>query len=252
MANEKDVIVCDAENDEDLQAIANAAKVLSQRTVWAWAAGLACYLLPAVGLARAPKAIHDACELARSYVPALFVVGSLADTSREQARALAAAPDMLTLTIPRSALLSSEQSSAWREYGRLICERLKCSQDVLVLLDSPDTCASRQDQFVPRSWARMIRPCAHYAGTLVATGGETARAIMEAWGIRRLRLLGEVEPGLPYAITDGWSRQILILTKAGGFGSPDTLLRCRDFLQMFGGRADDRTTQRSLVDHQKS
>jgi uncharacterized protein YgbK (DUF1537 family) len=42
-------------------------------------------------------------------------------------------------------------------------------------------------------------------------------------GIGELRLLGEVEPGVPFGIApDG----TLVCTKAGGFGSADTLLRC--------------------------
>ena len=37
------------------------------------------------------------------------------------------------------------------------------------------------------------------------------------------RSLGEVEPGVPFGLArDG----TLVCTKAGGFGRPDTLLRC--------------------------
>jgi 4-hydroxythreonine-4-phosphate dehydrogenase len=62
-------------------------------------------------------------------------------------------------------------------------------------------------------------PRVHY----VLTGGETARAVLGARGIREIRLLGEVEPGVPFGIArDG----TLICTKAGAFGAPDTLLRC--------------------------
>ena len=46
----------------------------------------------------------------------------------------------------------------------------------------------------------------------------------------RLTLLGEVEPGLPYSVASCGGREILILTKAGGFGTRETLLRCREFL----------------------
>jgi 4-hydroxythreonine-4-phosphate dehydrogenase len=76
----------------------------------------------------------------------------------------------------------------------------------------------------------MLAPCADRVGALVATGGETARAILDAWGIQRLRLLGEIEPGLPWSLAECANRDVLILTKAGGFGTPGTLLRCREFL----------------------
>jgi 4-hydroxythreonine-4-phosphate dehydrogenase len=62
-------------------------------------------------------------------------------------------------------------------------------------------------------------PKAHY----VLTGGETARAVLGALGIRDYRLLGEVEPGVPFGMArDG----TLICTKAGAFGGPGTLARC--------------------------
>jgi uncharacterized protein YgbK (DUF1537 family) len=57
----------------------------------------------------------------------------------------------------------------------------------------------------------------------VLTGGETARAVLGARGIREYTLLGEVEPGVPFGMArDG----TLICTKAGAFGQPDTLAKC--------------------------
>jgi 4-hydroxythreonine-4-phosphate dehydrogenase len=62
-------------------------------------------------------------------------------------------------------------------------------------------------------------PRAHF----VLTGGETARAVLGARGIRVLRLLGEIEPGVPFAMApDG----TLVCTKAGAFGGPGTLVKC--------------------------
>jgi D-threonate/D-erythronate kinase len=62
-------------------------------------------------------------------------------------------------------------------------------------------------------------PRVHY----VLTGGETARAVLAARGIRELSLLGEVEPGVPFGMApDG----TLVCTKAGAFGRPGTLANC--------------------------
>ena len=60
------------------------------------------------------------------------------------------------------------------------------------------------------------------------TGGETARAVLGARAIDGYRLLGEVEPGVPFGLArDG----TLVCTKAGAFGRADTLLRCVARLQ---------------------
>ena len=59
--------------------------------------------------------------------------------------------------------------------------------------------------------------------------------MLDAWGIDRMRLLGEIEPGLPYSVAECGGREMLVLTKAGGFGGPDTMLRCREFVHNLAG-----------------
>ena len=63
-------------------------------------------------------------------------------------------------------------------------------------------------------------------GTLLLTGGETAVAVCRALETASLRLDGEVEPGLARgALLDGPFAGLAVVTKAGGFGDPDTLVR---------------------------
>jgi hypothetical protein len=45
-----------------------------------------------------------------------------------------------------------------------------------------------------------------------------------------LRLIGELEKGVPVSVTENWSRQLPVITKAGDFGKPETLLTCSKFL----------------------
>ena len=67
----------------------------------------------------------------------------------------------------------------------------------------------------------------HVAGlkTLVLSGGETAAAVLDAVGIRLLRVKGEVLPGLPLCNAADLPGFPDLVTKSGGFGPPDTLLR---------------------------
>ncbi len=232
LADKADVLVCDAETDADLDAIAKAAMVLHPKTVWCGSAGLARQIPRAAGFAPlADHALGFVSLRASVSGPTLFVVGSPANVSIEQARALAAAPDIITITIPRALVLSTQPSPAVQEYTQQISASLKQGTDVLVQLAGSEPCAAEDAPRLTSSLARLIVPCADHAGALVATGGETARAILDAWGIQRLRLLGEVEPGLPWSVTEGWHRAVIVLTKAGGFGGPGTLLHCRDFLR---------------------
>ncbi|HEX5935649.1 MAG TPA: four-carbon acid sugar kinase family protein [Pseudorhizobium sp.] len=57
------------------------------------------------------------------------------------------------------------------------------------------------------------------AAALLLSGGATAEAVLAKIGIARFRLLGECRPGLGLASAGGWH----IITKSGGFGSPETL-----------------------------
>lgn len=59
--------------------------------------------------------------------------------------------------------------------------------------------------------------------TLLATGGETARALCRALGIQVLQPIGEVASGIPLSLARG--RDARIITKAGGFGELDALAR---------------------------
>ena len=67
-------------------------------------------------------------------------------------------------------------------------------------------------------------------GALIATGGETARAVLAASNITGLRLLREVEPGVPLAVSTG-ARQIPVITKSGSFGNCATLAHCVQVLR---------------------
>jgi uncharacterized protein YgbK (DUF1537 family) len=59
---------------------------------------------------------------------------------------------------------------------------------------------------------------------LVATGGETAAALLARLGAHGIRLLAEIEPGIPLGLTLG-EVSVPVVTKAGGFGDEDCLKR---------------------------
>lgn len=60
------------------------------------------------------------------------------------------------------------------------------------------------------------------ADGVVLTGGDTASAALGALEATGLAVLGEVEPGIPVGVLRG-SRELLAVTKAGGFGSDEAL-----------------------------
>ena len=74
---------------------------------------------------------------------------------------------------------------------------------------------------VAAALAETVLGAAHGATTLVLTGGATAEAVLDRLGVQLLKLHGDIQPGLPLSSGGAWR----IITKSGGFGDPDALLR---------------------------
>ena len=174
----------DARTDADLDAIVRIGLALRPTPLFVGSAGLAR------ALARTLRPTRTARRGKILPRPVITVVGSASPVSARQAtrlsrsRALGKHDLLVRLEWTRKPVASA--MPALRRLGRIVA------------------------RFGPR---------AHY----VLTGGETARAVLGALGIRELRLLGEVEPGVPLGVArDG----TLVCTKAGAFGTPDTLVKC--------------------------
>lgn len=67
---------------------------------------------------------------------------------------------------------------------------------------------------------------------LFITGGDTATMVLSALGAMSIRLHGEIVRGVPWGtIQGGIMDQVPVVTKSGGFGAPDTLVRVADFFK---------------------
>lgn len=67
-------------------------------------------------------------------------------------------------------------------------------------------------------------------GAVLATGGDTMEAILDALGIDCFWLAGEVEPGFPIGVADHGGQCLILGMKAGGFGNSETLVHAAKHL----------------------
>ena len=229
-AESHDAVVCDAESDEDLRAIAQAAAGLGRPALWAGAAGLARQLPLALGLS---GAVEEAA-MAPVEGPILFVVGSMSGVSHQQVAWLIEDESVLNLPIAPQILRGGEGSEGWRAAQAALAAALDAGQDVAVQLGLEEQVNVGEGLLLCHALARLVAPFAARIGGLFSTGGETARAVLVAFGAAGLRLVGEIEPGVPLSVTEGGAsgpHGLAVITKAGAFGQPETMVRCRAVLR---------------------
>ncbi len=218
-------VVCDAETDADLAAIATASARLARRHFWVGSAGLAHHVAPVCGLVASTPPVS-----LRLRGPVLVAAGSRSDVSRVQSRHLAREPGVSALSVPPDALLRGESSADWQAISSGLDSALQRGADVLLTIGSSSTTVPLDEgQRLCAALGRLVAPFASRLGGLVATGGDTARGLLGALGAVGLRLAREIEPGVVLSVAEG-GRPLPVVTKAGAFGAPDTLVHCRAVL----------------------
>jgi uncharacterized protein YgbK (DUF1537 family) len=203
-------VVADAERDADLEDLVRAVPD-PDRVLWAGSAGLALalgsvYPGPCAGTAGVQRA---------PVRPVLVVVGSLSGVAREQVRRLVEAYGEVDVPVhgKESNAVQKAIGSARRALAGGTCavvhspeERVASSESVLGELAEVAVLLSEEGLFEG----------------LVLTGGATAVGVARRLGASGIRLEGEVETGVPLGVLVG-PRPYPVVTKAGGFGGPDTL-----------------------------
>ncbi len=217
-------VVCDAASAEDLDTVA-AASLTLERVLWVGSAGLAAALARRVcpGRRRAPA-------LPPLDGGVLLVVGSLAEASRRQAAEVVRSGAAQGLSVSPATLLAGPGDPAWRAAAADLRSRLDRGADVLLELEAGDRPDLAQGPLLAARLADLLAPAAPAAGALVATGGETACALLGRLGVQGIALVDEVEPGVPLGLALG-ARRLPVVTKAGGFGDTLTLRRCLERLK---------------------
>jgi uncharacterized protein YgbK (DUF1537 family) len=86
--------------------------------------------------------------------------------------------------------------------------------------------------FRNQTTAEEIRRSVRGAGALFITGGDTASLVLSAIGAEGIAVQHEVVTGVPWGVLSGGSFDGRpVVTKSGGFGAPDTLVRVAEFFR---------------------
>jgi D-threonate/D-erythronate kinase len=199
-----DIWIADSEIDADLTEIVEAFASRMSRVLMVGSAGLTRALAAVCFDAHpAPAARHHVTGTI------VFAVGSRAARSAEQVEALAAEPETTVLRAPN---------------GCLRCAEIPAARNLVLKATADDAGYEGDSERVAVDMARhaldVVRGA--HAQALVATGGDTAIAILAASDNPALQVLGDLMPGIPYARIRLDGTSLWLVTKAGGFGGRDT------------------------------
>ena len=210
------VIVADAGSDDDMSEIYSKVSGEVTRTLLVASAGLG--LILARSLTSKTKDTRAQTTEVTSKIesvltePIVFVVGSRATRSREQVEQLRNVSETIVLEAPN---------------GRLaVVPDLGAARQVVLLAVAVPEAGNADSVEVAGQIAHAGLGIANDigAGAMVVTGGDTAIAVLEASKCAVVKVAGNLMPGIPYARFGQNGRSIFLVTKAGGFGTPDTMV----------------------------
>ena len=207
------IAVCDAKSRADLNALAKISLDYTN-VFWAGSAGLMSSLAAQLGW-RAPQ---EPLPPAPGCV--LVVVGSASDVSRTQVNRLAAVPGVKSIMY-QAEMLTGKGGDHLSSAAAELATAARSARCVAVSIDAAPGAST--GAALVAGLTHLLVPLLPHFGGLVVTGGETARSLLSGAGVHALRILGELEPGVPFGRTVG-ALDRTIITKAGGFGTPDTLV----------------------------
>lgn len=229
-------LVVDGETQEDLRTLAEAARDF---TVFGGSAGLAAEW-PAF-IQPPPRGEECPVEWPHASGGPLFLSGSLTRQTIEQTACLRESGVLALELDPVSALQDEYTARRWVEdQARQAIQALSAGNPVLIsTAQQPDRVRAAQERAaalgstVAAFGRRVSGLLADLAATileqvtpaaLIVAGGDTTGSLTRRLRIAHVRLLEELEPGIPLCVAHGPRGAILVAFKSGSFGSREFLL----------------------------
>ena len=248
LADGVELVVVDIAEQGDLKRICLGLSESDLKIVWVGSTGLAEFVPLAFGIASVSNASDQ--DRAIDSRPALALVGSASETTREQLRHAQTNNKLNIIYLDATRLIQNDSISAAEleeAYSNLHAVLVSGHDAALVVRASREEIAATQQlgatlnlsaaqvaqrivDGLAQVGSRLIRE-GRVSG-IVATGGDTANALCNALGAQALEILGEVEAGIPIMRILG-EQSLPLVTKAGGFGSPaaigDALVKVKQY-----------------------
>jgi D-threonate/D-erythronate kinase len=219
-----DAIIVDAETGDDLAALARVTASIDEPFFWVGSGGLSRELaaLPDL-LAETDTAAPASNANQAAQGPVLALVGSLSAISDRQCALLRAEAGVTEMTVPPAVLRDGMRHPEWHAWHERIGACVLAGADAIVRIGRDEAFDPAEGARLSGALAALVAPHFDKLGGLIATGGETARAMLAAAGIGSLELECEIEAGVALG-RPARGGGPAIVTKAGAFGTEHALL----------------------------
>lgn len=219
-------LIFDAETAEDLRLLARETAQPELRAFWVGSGGLARQITEAPAPSSS-QTIPAEAGLPPSQLATVVLAGSLSAVADRQCEELQRRSDILQLSLPPAVLRQGCEHADWPDWQAQVGALLEQGRDLLLRIGRDERPDPAEGALLSANLAALLKPHFHQVGGLVATGGETARAMLGAVGIDGLQLVGEIEAGsvLSHPRAPAGGHRPGIVTKAGAFGSHEALYR---------------------------
>jgi uncharacterized protein YgbK (DUF1537 family) len=238
-------LIVDAQTEDDLLTLARLTASMEQPLFWIGSGGLAREIagLPDFSETGFTAIEPDAVE--KSQAPILILVGSLSGVCDRQCALLKERGGVSELVVPPEVLRQGTTHVDWATWQARIGEQLDGWSDLLLRIGRDEAFDPQEGAQLSTLLAVLVEP--HFAkiGGLIATGGETARAILTTVGIDSLQLLTEIEAGVAFArpTVSRQGHRPGIVTKAGAFGTDHALYAAWQHLSDNANRSPSKRTR---------
>jgi uncharacterized protein YgbK (DUF1537 family) len=232
------IVVIDAATEEDLKTIVKSAQSLEENILWVGSAGIAYHLCGT----EQQKEPYRKKQLSTNRLPVLIVAGSVTSVTYQQVQELKNQMNIEEIVISPEKFLA--ETIRKQEIERVVKEGQELLQegDLVIATNRSSEAidrvrANQQSLGLTNLEAGAIiaQSMGVIAGLLiknrsisgaVLTGGDIAGATCKILKGKGIRVVGEVEDGLPYGkLFGGVFDGLPLVTKAGAFGTKQALVK---------------------------
>lgn len=228
-------VIINIKDNGQLKQLGEAIRQLSFKPLCVGSAGLSQYLF-------------DLGKTKNFIQPMLAVVGSMSQVARQQIDTAASNKPVRVITIDVRALFEKPWSNLIDFYSQQITQVYQSHQHIILHTLSAETNQESIEQF-----CRSKKLTRHQLGTQISTflaqlvsiqvkqhifsglylsGGDTALAVTQALYASHFHLKGDIAEVVPWGyLPDSNQPNLLVMTKSGAFGLPDTLLQVIEFIE---------------------